>query len=56
MPAGKASFEVARPGAVERQLGINAPHGSIYRVRGNVIQIARLVHLARYLPALIPED
>ena len=22
----------------------------------NVIQIARLVHLARYLPALIPED
>lgn len=30
--------------------GIDAPHGYIYRVKGKMIQVARLVHLARYLP------
>jgi plasmid stabilization system protein ParE len=36
--------------------GIKAPHGYIYRVKGSVIQIARFVHLVRYLPALLPDD
>jgi plasmid stabilization system protein ParE len=36
---------------------IKAPHGYIYRVQeGDVIYVARLVHLARYLPDLIPPD
>jgi plasmid stabilization system protein ParE len=38
------------------QPGIRAKHGYIYRVKVDVIQIARLVHLARYLPTVIPED
>jgi plasmid stabilization system protein ParE len=38
------------------QPGIKAPHGYVYRIKGSVIQVARFVHLARYLPALIPED
>jgi plasmid stabilization system protein ParE len=38
------------------QPGINAPHGYVYRVKGDVIQVARFVHLARYLPELIPSD
>jgi plasmid stabilization system protein ParE len=42
-------FCIAKP-------GIKAPHGYVYRAKGNVIQVARLVHLARYLPALIPDD
>jgi plasmid stabilization system protein ParE len=37
------------------QAGTKAPHGYIYRVKGDVIQVARLAHLARYLPTLIPE-
>lgn len=35
-------------------MGSRLPHGYVYRVRGDRIQVARLVHLARYLPALIP--
>jgi plasmid stabilization system protein ParE len=42
-------FCIARP-------GIKAPHAYVYRVKGRLIQIARFVHLARYLPALIPDD
>lgn len=42
-------FCVAKP-------GIKAPHGYVYRVQRDVIQIARFVHLARYLPALVPDD
>lgn len=38
------------------QPGVDAPHGYIYRLRGDVVQVARLVHLARYLPALLPTD
>jgi len=39
------------------QPGIKAPHGYIYRIREDeVVFIARLVHLARYLPDIIPED
>jgi plasmid stabilization system protein ParE len=38
------------------QGGVKAPHGYIYRVKSDVIQVARFVHLARYLPALVPED
>lgn len=39
------------------QARIKAPHGYIYRARQDgVIYIARLVHLARYLPDLIPEN
>lgn len=34
---------------------INAPHGYVYRVGDDgIIYIARLVHLARYLPDLPP--
>lgn len=42
-------FRVARP-------GIKSPHGYVYRIQPDVIQIARFVHLARYLPALIPDN
>jgi plasmid stabilization system protein ParE len=36
---------------------IRAPHGYIYKLRDDgVIHVARLVHLARYLPDLLPED
>lgn len=42
-------FCIARP-------GIKAPHGYVYRAKPDVIQVARFVHLARYLPTLIPED
>jgi len=39
------------------QRGIKAPHGYIYKVQHDgVIYIARLVHLARFLPDLIPEN
>lgn len=38
------------------QPGIDAPHGYVYRVKSGVVQVARLVHLARYLPALLPSD
>ena len=41
-------FRIAQP-------GIDALHGYIYRVKGNLVQVVRLVHLARYLPALIPD-
>ena len=34
---------------------VKAPHGYVYRIgEDGVIDIARLVHLARYLPALPP--
>ena len=37
--------------------GIKAPHGYIYRVQTDgMIYVARLVHLARYLPDLMPEN
>lgn len=42
-------FCIARP-------GIKAPHGYVYRIQRELIQVARLAHLARYLPALIPDD
>ncbi len=36
---------------------VKAPHGYIYRVEGDgTVYVARLVHLARYLPDLVPED
>jgi len=36
---------------------IKAPHGYIYKVQEDgVIHVARLVHLARYLPDLVPES
>jgi len=38
------------------QEGIKAPHGYIYKLQDDVVYIARLVHLARYLPELIPDD
>lgn len=39
------------------QEGIRAPHGYIYKIGDEeVIYIARLVHLARYLPDVVPED
>jgi plasmid stabilization system protein ParE len=39
------------------QEGVNAPHGYIYKVGDDeIIYIARLVHLARYLPDVVPED
>jgi plasmid stabilization system protein ParE len=39
------------------QPGIKAPHGYIYKIdEGEIVYIARLVHLARYLADLIPED
>lgn len=38
------------------QEGLKAPHGYIYKVQHDVVYIARLVHLVRYLPDLIPDD
>jgi len=39
------------------QRRIRAPHGYIYRVQEDgMVYIGRLVHLARYLPDLVPED
>jgi plasmid stabilization system protein ParE len=39
------------------QSGIKAPHGYIYRIQQDeTVYIARLVHLARYLADLVPED
>ena len=39
------------------QSTIKAPHGYIYKVQPDeVVYIARLVHLARYLPDLVPAD
>jgi plasmid stabilization system protein ParE len=36
---------------------IRAPHGYIYRIQADgMIYVARFVHLARYLPELVPED
>jgi len=36
---------------------IRAPHGYVYKVlEDGTIHVARLVHLARYLPDLIPDD
>ncbi|MGE0328625.1 MAG: type II toxin-antitoxin system RelE/ParE family toxin [Polyangiaceae bacterium] len=40
-----------------RQGSIRAPHGYIYKVQEDgTVYIARLVHLARYLTDLLPED
>ncbi|MEZ4229064.1 MAG: type II toxin-antitoxin system RelE/ParE family toxin [Polyangiaceae bacterium] len=40
-----------------RQGSIRAPHGYIYKVEEDgTVYIARLVHLARYLADLLPED
>jgi plasmid stabilization system protein ParE len=39
------------------QDGIKAPHGYIYKIGDDeIIYVARLVHLARYLPDVIPDD
>jgi plasmid stabilization system protein ParE len=36
---------------------VKAPHGYIYKMdQHGAVYIGRLVHLARYLPDLIPED
>jgi plasmid stabilization system protein ParE len=37
--------------------GIRAPHGYIYKIHENdTVYIGRFVHLARYLPDLVPSD
>lgn len=39
------------------QRKIKAPHGYIYKlVDDDIVYVARLVHLARYLPDLLPPD
>ena len=47
------------PGLRVVQIGLPdrpGAHGFLYRVKGEWVEVARLVHLASYLPRQIPSD